>query len=282
MNIFRADLHCHTTCSDGSLTPATLVQLAVAQNINALAITDHDTIDAYATALPSAKEAGLQMISGVEFSSFHQGVSVHILAYSFCVDSPDIHSFCAEHQKRREKRMVEMIHLLAKHGMPITEEELYGPRQTKRGIGRPHLAQAMVAKGYIKSIPEAFKHYLGEGKSCYSSGKPNSVEETLDCIRAAKGYAVLAHPHLIDNTGVLKNLLAMPFDGLECHYARFNKQQNQRWVDIASHKNWLILGGSDFHGDIKPAIALGSSWTQEETFNVLRERFRENSEIKET
>lgn len=279
MTPFRADLHCHTTCSDGSFTPEEIVYEAARLGFNGFAITDHDTIDAYATALPHAKKIGLEMISGVEFSSVHQGISVHVLAYSFSLDSPAIASFCAEHQKRREHRIGEMLLLLAKNGMPIREDELYAERGTKRGIGRPHLAQAMVKKGYVKDAHTAFKQYIGEGRPCYSLGKPNTIEETFDCIRQANGFVVLAHPHLIDNPAVLKSLLKMPFDGIECFYARFNKQKNQRWIDIANKKKWLMLGGSDFHGTMKPNITLGSSWTPQETFEILQKRFHENSAI---
>lgn len=274
---FKADLHCHTTCSDGSATPEMVIELAAAQGLSALAITDHDTIDAYPAALSLAKQAGIPMISGTEFSAAHNNISVHILAYSFSVDSPLIQAFCSQHQVRREKRTKEMLHLLAKHGMPISEEELYAKRGSKRGIGRPHLAQAMIEKGYVKDLHEAFKRFLGDGRPCYASGKPSTVEETLECIRQANGYAVLAHPHLNDHAGILKALLNMPFDGIECFYARFNRQQNQRWVDIADKKGWLALGGSDFHGASKPQSSLGCSWTPEATFRILEKRFLDNS-----
>ena len=172
--------------------------------------------------------------------------------------------------------MENMLFLLKKAGMPITEGDLYGIRGTKRGIGRPHLAQAMVTKGYVSDIKQAFKLYLGEGKSCYCSGHPISTEETLSGIKEANGFTIIAHPHLIDSTSTLKSLLTMPFDGLECYYARFSKQQNQRWVDIAKHRGWMISGGSDFHGAIKPLIPLGCAWTPEETFSILYQRFIEN------
>lgn len=278
MQDFRADMHTHTTCSDGSMTPEGVVRLAAAHGLNALSITDHDTIDAYPDILPIAKEAGIEMVSGVEFSTMHKNISVHVLAYGFATNSPAIQAFCTRHQQRREQRSLEMLHLLAKHGMPVSEEELFANRPSKRGIGRPHIAQAMVAKGYVKDIVEAFKKHLGEGRPCYTSGKPCSVEETLDCIRQANGYAILAHPHLVNNPPTLNYLLTLPFDGIECHYARFNRDQNKRWLNIAKKKEWLELGGSDFHGDIKPTIPLGCSWIGEDTFRVLRQRFMQNQE----
>jgi predicted metal-dependent phosphoesterase TrpH len=271
---FRADLHCHTTCSDGSMPVDEIIKLAVEIGLKGLSITDHDTIDAYPMAEQWARDASLALIPGVELSAVHRGTSIHILGYSFSINSPAMISFCSQHQTRRLARMTEMLHLLNKHGMPLSEEELYASRGTNRGIGRPHLAQAMVKKGYAKDVNEAFKRYLAEGRPCYASGKPNSVEETLACIKEARGIAVLAHPHLIDNTGVLKDLLSMPFDGMECFYARFSKAQNQRWINIAETRGWLISGGSDFHGAIKPTIPLGCSWTNEETFQRLLDHYQ--------
>lgn len=272
MDEFRADLHCHTTCSDGTLSPSEVIDLAVQTGLKGLSITDHDSIDAYTTIMPYAAKSGIELISGVEFSTVHKGESIHVLAYSFSVNSPSISSLCSDHQKRRERRASRIIELLNKEGFEIAEEDIYGSRETKRGIGRPHIAQAMIDKGYVKDIKEAFRSYLGEGKKCYARDDLPSTEETLACIHEANGLAILAHPHLINNNGVLKGLLSMPFDGLECFYARFNISQNKRWTAIADLRGWLMTGGSDFHGDIKPMISLGSSWTREETFRKLQER----------
>lgn len=276
MQEFRADLHCHTTCSDGTLTPNEVIQLAVSSGLSGLSITDHDSIDAYPEALEAGKKAGIEVISGVEFSTVHMGVNIHLLAYSFSLNAPEIQHLCAEHHKRRENRIKEMLFLLKKKGFEISEEDIYSTRNSKRGIGRPHLAKAMVEKGYVKDINEAFKKFLGEDKDCYASGKSHSAEETIEIIHKAKGFAILAHPHLIDNTAVLKNLLETPLDGIECYYARFSESQNKRWLSIAENKNLLKLGGSDFHGSVKPKIFLGCSWVPQDTFSILRNRFQEN------
>lgn len=273
---FRADLHCHSTCSDGSMQPREIVQEAILKNLKGLAISDHDTINAYPQVLDYAQQAGIEMISAVEFSSFHQELSIHLLGYSFATSSIDIRNFCLEHQKRREKRALEILSLLKKNHMLITEEELYKNRDTKHGIGRPHIAQAMVEKGYVNSVSDAFKKYIGDGKPCFTSGNPYSIEETMACIHQANGFCVLAHPHLINSKKVLQSLLEMPFDGIECCYARFPKEENHRWLKIAASKGWLALGGSDFHGTVKPQIQLGCSWTREETFRILQKRFNDN------
>lgn len=279
MSDFRADLHCHTTCSDGTLSPVEIVELAAKKGLRGLSITDHDTIEAYKTAIPAAKALNLPLISGVEFSSMHDQVSIHLLAYSFPLDSPLILEFCKKHEHRRVLRNREILDLLFKQGMPITEEELEhehdpGP---SHNLGRPHIALAMLKKGYISSIQEAFNEYIGEGKPCYAPGGYFSVEETVDLIHKAKGLAVIAHPHLINNEEILRDLLEMDFDGIEGYYARFSREDEERWVRIGNRKGWLITGGSDFHGDIKPTIPLGSSWVDEAKFNALYARFKENN-----
>lgn len=281
MNEFRADLHCHTTCSDGTTTPQEIVKMACNLGLQGLSITDHDTIEAYREALPAAQAINLSLISGVEFSAMHRQTNVHILAYSFSLSSPIIRDFCQRHYQRRELRNRLILERLAAHGMPLSQEDfpdnLFSV-QSHHPIGRPHIALAMVKKGYVSSIQQAFQKYIGEGKPCYVSGEAFSVEETLDLIHKAQGLAIIAHPHLIENVGVLRDLLSMNFDGIEGYYGRFPRHVQERWIKIGTHKGWIITGGSDFHGDIKPNLPLGSSWVNEETFNILQQHFKRNQE----
>ena len=273
MNFFRADLHCHSRCSDGTLFPEELFVLAQKSNLQGLSITDHDTIAAYKNIASIAQAyPHIAWISGVEFSAFQDKRSVHLLGYAFSLTDPGIASFCQAHAHRREKRNQAILEKLALHGMPLEQTELQGDHT----LGRPHIAQAMIKKGYVSSIQEAFTLYLGDGRSCYSEGARFTVEETIDVIHQAKGKAILAHPHLIQEPFPVQ-LLHLPFDGLEGYYGRFSLRQCERWTKIAAHKNWLITGGSDFHGEVKPETYLGSSWTPEVTFNALRTQFLENN-----
>ena len=262
---FRADLHCHTTCSDGTLSPEQLVALAVETKLSGLSITDHDTIDAYATAIPAAQAVGLPLIHGVEFSTSHRNVSVHILGYAFSLDHPAINTLCNAHIERRNMRNALVLEMLAEKGMPLDMDDIAGSRRP----GRPHIALAMIKKGYVESIEEAFHKYLGDGKSCYVQGKTFSTEESIDVIHQSGGFAVIAHPHLMKDQQVMLDLLKMDFDGIEAYYARFHASKHERWVKIAQHRKWLITGGSDFHGLNKTQNALGSSWVSEETFRFL-------------
>lgn len=280
MNEFRADLHCHTTCSDGSETPEQVINLAKNSGLSALSITDHDTIDAYETAIPLAKEANLTLLTGVEFSTVLKQTSIHLLGYGFDINHPAISSLCAKHKERRMNRNLAVLELLKKHNMPLVYEDLIDAIPVEsaskgRSIGRPHIAFAMVRKGYVKDPQEAFNKYLGEERSCFIQGDSFTVDETIDTIHNAKGIAVIAHPHLIKNTGLLNDLLKKDFDGIECYYGKFLATAHTRWLKIAKHRNWLITGGSDFHGKPKPNLNLGCSWIAQEPFQAIIERLKQ-------
>lgn len=277
MTFFRADLHSHSTCSDGTMTPEQLLHHAAELGLNALSITDHDTIDAYTPDIFTlAKDLKIELLIGVEFSTILDSVSVHLLGYNFSLENPKILDFCSRHKNRRTVRYREILKLLEAHGMPIIEEELLEtakstqPSLQDRIIGRPHIAQMMVKLGYVESIQEAFKKYLGDGRSCYVQGEYVTPEETIKILHDAGGIAVIAHPHLIKETKVLPRLLKMDIDGIECYYSKFQESEHRRWFKIAERHNLLITGGSDFHGDVKPSIPLGCSWIDEEHFRKLQ------------
>lgn len=278
MTEFKADLHCHTTMSDGSATPEEIIQIAKNEGLSGLSITDHDSVDAYSIVLDLAKKNGIEMITGVEFSAIQGDVTVHVLGYAFSHENPIIQAFCQKHHQRRAKRNRAILEKLEQHGMPVSEEEILDNSQgPKKTIGRPHIALAMIKKGYIKSIYDAFNKFLGEGKKCYASGESFTVEETIDIIHQANGLAIIAHPHLLRNRPILDQLLAMPFDGLEGYYANFTPEKNKRWLRFAEKKGWLVTGGSDFHGSVKPQIKLGASTVSKEIFDVLQGHYRLNT-----
>ncbi len=270
MNAFRADLHCHTTASDGSLSPEELLHLAKEVGLSGLAITDHDTMEAYDVAIPLAEELGIELLPGIELSSIHEGQSVHILGYGYDLQSPTLHTFCEWHAERRKLRNREILSLLEKRGMPVTEEEMQEVKGVGRRIyGRPHIAQAMINKGYVRTIREAFDRWIAEGKPCYAPGIRVSSEETIEKLHEAGGKAVIAHPHLIRAPKLVKELLEMPFDGIEGYYGKLGPDQERQWVVIGKKNGWLVTGGSDFHGASKPHIPLGCSWVDETTFRAL-------------
>lgn len=271
MTDFRADLHCHTTCSDGTLTPEQLVTHASELKLSGLSITDHDTTAAYPEVISLAQSHGIKMIPGVEFSSDYKNESVHILGYSYRLNDPEILKLVQRHVERRKNRNLAILQLLANHDMPIKAEEIDHSDHT---VGRPHIAQAMVDHGYVESIQEAFLKFIGDGKCCHARGAPITAEETIDIIHRGGGLAIIAHPHLLKSRSVIDALITLPFDGIECHYARFTPKDEKPWIKIADRKGWLKTGGSDFHGTVKPGNPLGSSWVDEATFNILANHYK--------
>jgi predicted metal-dependent phosphoesterase TrpH len=265
--MFRADLHCHTTFSDGTLTPQQLLQHAKEMELLGISITDHDTVEAYSIAPKLAKELGILLGTGVEFSCVFQKMSVHLLGYDVDLDSPAIAKLCTRHQERRRLRNKAILNNLSRLGMSISEEELLAV--SDRTLGRPHIAKLMVEKGYASSIKEAFNQYLGDGKPCYARGDEISVQETIEIIHQSRGKAFLAHPHLLKHSRKIKELLKCSFDGIECYYGKFSSDQENRWIQIAKERGWLVSGGSDFHGSSKDYIQLGCAWVDEDNFHKI-------------
>lgn len=274
--LFRADLHCHSTCSDGSLTPTELLWLAKQSNLQALSITDHDTTEAYQTAFTAAKAAQILLISGAEFSTVHQGHTVHLLAYAYPLHNRSIDELCHRHRQRRSDRNSAILDQLTRRGMPLTLADVEAEAAPGTMLGRPHIALAMKRKNYISNIREAFQRYLSDGAPCYVQGDAVTTEETIALLHQAKAYVVLAHPHLIEGAGLVQELLQLPFDGIEAYYGTFTLEHHKRWLQLAERHGLFITGGSDFHGTIRPQVALGCSWTQEPTFRLLQKRFLSN------
>ena len=272
---FRADIHCHSNGSDGSDTPLELLDKASRADLQGLSITDHDTILAYTPEFFSkAKELSMQILPGVEISTELDATAVHILGYGFDLSSSEFQQFLENIQNCRNQRNRAILAKLSLKKMTITEEELLLFAQIfekKKSVGRPHIAHLMVQKGFVRSPQEAFELYLRDGASCYVAGFKSSPLDAIEQIHLARGKAVLAHPHFITNK-ILKKLLLLPFDGIECYYGTFSKQQEAPWIAIAKQKKWIATGGSDYHGIYKPYINLGCSWVDGSTFEALRGR----------
>lgn len=264
---FRADLHCHSYYSDGTNTPQELIDLAIEKKLSGLSITDHDTVAAYPEALLYAEKCNFSLLTGIEFSASYLGEPIHVLGYGIDLENATLLGLCEKHRKRRHERNVAILKNLEKMGYFIDIKKL----KTKSGIiGRPHIALALIEKGVVDSVKEAFDRFLGEGKPAYTPGQVVSVEETIATIHGAKGKAILAHPQLIRKNSTFEKMLRFPFDGLEGYYARLPLHIERKFIQKAQKKGWLVTGGSDFHGAVKPQAELGSSWVNEATFDALR------------
>ena len=251
------DLHCHSTCSDGSNSPSELLHLAKKARLTGLSITDHDTLDAYTPELFQEAEAlGLRLLVGIECSSEYKGESVHILGYGLDLHSPATQELLTALSNARNKRNRLLVERLKRANIDCS-----GLFVEDKSMGRVHLAKWLIKQGYVSSVREAFDRYLREELGSFLSS-----EEVIAAIRRAGGKAVLAHPHIVKRAG---SLLQLPFDGLECHYGRCTHKQNKPWVKAAQSKGWIITGGSDSHGANTPHLPLGTTWVDGETCAAL-------------
>lgn len=272
--LFKADLHTHSTFSDGTLSPKDLVDLALSVGLQGLSICDHDSIDSYAAIHAYAKEKGLLLVPGIEVSCEMFNESVHILGYAYNPESLELSDFCKLHRDRRTLRNRAILKRLNEHGFDLQESDFIDPAAETITYGRPHIAMAMVRKGYVADIQEAFKKYIASGKPCYVPGERWTVEEAIEVIHRAQGLAVIAHPHLIMRQKIVRELLTKKFDGIEVYYSRFPADQYARFERIAEEKGWLRTGGSDFHGMNKPDVSLGISYVLQEDFDPIWSHFQ--------
>ena len=256
------DLHSHTNSSDGTLTPAQLVDLAKAQNLEALAITDHDTFEGYDAAVPLAAEAGLDLVCGIEVSTRFRGKSVHLLGYF--LNHPPMEGFrnwLLLLQESRRERNKEMVHKLNAMGIGIRLEDV---EMIGRSItGRPHFARALVQQGYCKSIEEAFRIYLGEGARAYVDRKEVNLPEAITLVRDGGGIPVLAHPIRLgkvdraEEERWISEITDSGLLGLEVFHSDHKQEDVERYQSYTRKFQLAQTGGSDYHGDNKPDIQLG-------------------------
>jgi|SRR6185295_14088094 len=261
--MFRADLHMHSAFSDGTLTPQELIQKAKMAGVSGISITDHDCVDAY----EGLNTEGFLVGTGVEISSTFQGGSIHVLAYNFDPSAQEIQAYCQGQKARREERCRQTLEKLSSMRMPMTLEEVRSVAPQSRVLGRPHIAEAMRRRGYVRSFKEAFQLYLAEGKPAYFSSSTLSTEEALHLIHRIGGKAFIAHPHLL-KPSVLNEICLYPFQGIECYYARPAPHDEERFFQLAKRNKWLVSGGSDFHAEGKGG-AIGSCFVREEAFFAI-------------
>lgn len=241
----RFDLHLHTTASDGMLPPAKMVEMAAAKGLTVIAITDHDTMAGIPEALKAGEKWSVEVIPGIELSTKDRGINIDILGYG--MDKPEnLERKLAQLRKFRENRSLLIVERFCDLGMEISMAEV---RKHANGevIARPHIARAVVGKGYADTVQEVFDSYLGDGKPCAVDKMVLSTEEGIELIREAGGVSVLAHPGLIGDRELVEELLSLPFDGLEVWHREHSMEDIKAFMKLARKHNKLLTGGSDFH-----------------------------------
>jgi hypothetical protein len=257
----RIDLHTHTTFSDGSCSPTELVDLAIQQGLDILAITDHDTTEGLTEAIGAIKNLSLELIPGIELSAQFQNREMHILGYFINPTDPLLQARLEAHQSSRVKRIHHILDRLQSLGMDISLEEVKLVAGTGT-IGRPHIAQVLIAKGYIKTMKDAFEQLLGSRGKAYVRRLVPEAHEIFGWITDAGGIPILAHPYWEgynkeDSVTACQTLIEQGLQGLEVFYGTFSARHISFNLGLARQFNLLMTGGSDFHGTLKPDIALG-------------------------
>jgi len=257
------DLHIHSTFSDGMLKPAEIIDMAESQGIKAIAITDHDTAAGSDEALQRGCEKGIEVITGIEISSWYGDTSMHILGYRFNHKDRQFNNRLQLLQDGREIRNTRIIENLNKIGIRVDPSELLHYSEYGQ-TGRPHIARLLVDKGVTKTIDLAFKYYLRRGAAAYAERFRFSAHDAIAMIREAGGIAVLAHPASLDPTlrsipSLLKDLCKIGLEGVEVYYPSHSPKALKALLKMAEEVSLLITGGSDFHG-MERAVCNTDQW----------------------
>ncbi len=267
----RVDLHVHTTASDGRFRPKEIVSRAARQGLRAIAITDHDTVDGVPEALKAARSyPGLRVIPGVELSTDFARAEVHILGYFVDIKNGEFIAGLEKMRHSRDERARAMIEKLKALGVRI---EWTRVKEIAAGgsVGRPHLAQAMLEKGYIGSFTEAFDGYIERGGPAYAEREKVTPVEAAGIIVRAGGLPVLAHPLFIDDwQQVVVELRGAGLAGIEVYYDGYNAPERESLRIVAEKYGLVATGGSDFHGiDSATETALGGADVPSEVVDRL-------------
>lgn len=243
----RVDLHAHTTFSDGLLTPEALVARAIEKRLAALAVTDHDTVEAIPRAVAAAGGT-LELIPGIEISTAFEGADLHILGFYLNPEHGQLRERLLRFQQERRDRAMSILERLRELGAPVDLEsvlELAGPGV----VGRPHVAQAMVQAGLVADFDDAFDRYLGSQAPAYVPRPAFSPADAIALIHAADGVSVLAHPGSQMPDSVIERLLASGLRGIEVWHPQHGSTTVRRYLALAERLGLLKTGGSDFHGE---------------------------------
>lgn len=262
------ELHCHSTASDGDLTPTELVERAVALGITSLAITDHDSVDGIAEAMEAARPLSLRIIPGVELSCHFEGKEVHLLGYFFEYRDPDFLELLVKMREERRQRVHRIIEKLAAIGVELRYEAVES-QASGDAIGRPHVARALVAGGQAESVAAAFDLYIGNSGPAYVGRSLLSLEDGIEAIRMAGGVSVLAHPGAYHDWARVERIVKLPLIGVEVWHPSHKKAERKRAKKLGGRYNKILTGGSDFHGPRGDYHEMGSSRVTEVVVSKL-------------
>ncbi|KZE66019.1 metal-dependent phosphoesterase [Fictibacillus phosphorivorans] len=245
----QSDLHTHTTASDGTFSPADNIKRALEKGLGAIAITDHDTVSGIEEAmLEASKHPNFECIPGIEISTLYNGQDIHVLGYFIDYRDEEFLSALTSLTSVRDKRNGMILQKLNKLGINIKISELEAKRHGDGNVGRGHIAEILMEKGIVQSLPEAFDKYLGKGRAAYATPERISPIEAIQIIKKAKGVPVLAHPGIYDADELIPLLCGNGLVGIECCHPDHTTQQVKHYKTLAEKHSLVETAGSDFHG----------------------------------
>jgi 3',5'-nucleoside bisphosphate phosphatase len=243
------DLHSHTIASDGYLDAKTLVREAWSAGIRTLAVTDHDTVAAIGPARDAAVAFGLTLVTGIEITAIDAGRDIHVLGYFFDPDAPALARCLAAQRDARRTRLRAMAERLAECGVAVSIEELLANTPPERALGRPALAEALVAEGHARSRRDAFDTWIGEGCPAWVPRQGPSVREAVGVLHDAGGLASVAHPVLYGRDDEIARWRDEGLDAIEAYHSEHEPADVERYCALAGRLGMLVTGGSDYHGE---------------------------------
>jgi len=274
------DLHIHTNFSDGLFTPTQVVMKAKEVGLKAVGISDHDNVDGISEATEVGSHVGVEVVPGVELSSQFEGRDLHILGYYFDPDHPRLRKYLGRFQDERYRRAAKMTQNLNHLGVNLTMAEVE-ERARGRSIGRPHLAEVLMEKGYVETFQEAFQRYIGYSSEAYEEKYKICPEEAIRLISEARGLAFLAHPGRSVSNEVIFHLIKAGLDGIEIVHPKLNERRTQALQQLVKNHGLLVCGGSDCHGGRDGRCYIGRYNVPyailEEMKSVLRLRWKHHS-----
>lgn len=245
-----ADLHIHTTASDGRFSPPEIIKQALEAGLSYIAITDHDTVDGLLKLrqLETSIPANLAIIPGIEFSTDLPNNEVHILGYGIDIFHQELRSQLDHLVTQRHERAKQIIGKLNQLGYEITYERILTLAGHATSIGRPHIARALVEKKYFSTVSDVFNELLYKNGPAYIPHYKLTPKQIIELIKQAGGIPVLAHPGLVGNDDLVLEMISLGISGLEVYHPTHDADQIQKYLDLAQQHHLAITGGSDFHG----------------------------------
>ena len=249
----KCDLHTHSQASDGMQPSSENVRIAHNKGLAAVAITDHDTVAGVEEALAAGEEYGIVVVPGVEISTRLKGKEIHVLGYYVDIKNPEFLNRLETLRRTREERNILILEKLNELGLVISMEDVIRvmgrPLEKDETVGRPHIADTLVAKGYVSNMREAFDLYLAEGKPGFVSVPRVTPEDAFAWIRAVGGTPVLAHPGLYGDDELVRKIIEHGHPaGIEVYHSDHGPEEEKRYLAMAKQYNLIVTGGSDFHG----------------------------------